>query len=100
MLEQAFVQVSQISVGVSSRSHPFIDLRQMHAIPWDFRRPARARSMTQGVCPPLTAMMKRPRSAIAARASAAINCGCLSGHRIGVCKYFNLHENDSRNAST
>ena len=33
---------------------------------------ASARSMTHGVFPPLTAMMKRPRAATAARASAAI----------------------------
>ena len=48
--------------------------------------------MTHGVWPPLTAMMKRPRSATAARASAAMNCGGLSGDRIGICKYFDLHE--------
>ena len=33
---------------------------------------ARSRSITQGVCPPLTAMIKRPRWATAARASAAM----------------------------
>src|SRR5271157_618673 len=34
--------------------------------------PASARSMIHGVCPPLTAIMKRPRAATAARASAAM----------------------------
>jgi hypothetical protein len=44
---------------------------------------------------PLTAMMKRSRSATAVRVSAAISVACLSSYRIGICKYLDFHENVS-----
>ena len=36
MLEQAFLQMSEVAVGVSGRSHPFVDLCQVDFIPGDF----------------------------------------------------------------
>jgi len=39
--------------------------------------PANARSIDQGVWPPLTAMMKRPRELTAARAASAITAAAL-----------------------
>jgi len=35
MLEQAFAQMSEITIRMSGWSHPFVDLRNVHLIPRD-----------------------------------------------------------------
>ena len=48
MLKQAFAQVSEIAIRVSIGGHTLIDLKDVHAGPWDSSA-ASARNMIHGV---------------------------------------------------
>ena len=95
MLEQTFAQMSHISVGISRSEQPV--RRPVPNALYPREPPLRPKhvSMTHGVCPPLTAKTKRPRPATAARASAAMMAAACLSHRLGICKYFNFHEDIS-----
>ena len=76
MIEQAFAQMSEVPIGIACRRDPLVHLNDMHALQ-GARSSANARSISHGVRPPLTAMMKRPREATAARASSAMIAAAL-----------------------
>ena len=59
--------VREVAVGVAGRRDALVDLEQVHVGPVARSRVASARSICHGVWPPLTANLKRPRAAIAAR---------------------------------
>src|SRR5262249_49780964 len=88
--EQALAQMREISVRISRRSDPFIDLHHMHGAPWHFF----VREITK----------HEPRSFAAARGhyklAASRNCiprllpnklRCLAGYGVGIRQDFNLH---------
>jgi hypothetical protein len=94
MLKQAFVQVSQISVGVPRRGHPFVDLYQMHVGPWDFALGQVTQHDPWGVA----ATDGHDKASALSNGHPSVcgnDCGSLSSDRIRICKYFNLHENIS-----
>src|ERR1700740_1869321 len=94
MLKQAFVQMSEVTVGVSRGSHPFVDLGQMHAIPRDLLSGQGTEHNPRGV-PTTHCQDKAPALSNCRSSLCGDNPGGLSSHRIGICKYFNLHENAS-----
>ena len=71
MLEQAFAQMGEIAIRMSSWSCPFVDLCNVHLIPRYPLRPKHEHD-PRGVTA-TDRMMKRSRSATVARASAAIS---------------------------
>ena len=76
MIEQAFAQMREVPIRIGRRRDPLVHLNDMHVLP----RELLVRQCAQhqpGVRPPLTAMMKRPRAATAARASAAMIAAAL-----------------------
>ena len=62
--------------------------------------PASRRSITHGVCPPLTASTKRPRAVTAARAAAAITCAARAADGVGIGEDFNSHRSATVPRST
>jgi hypothetical protein len=75
MSEQAFAEMSKVSVRIACRCRPLVHLNDMYILPGELF--VGARSISHGVRPPLTAMMKRPREGTAARASTAMIAAAL-----------------------
>jgi hypothetical protein len=85
--------MSEISVGMPRRSHPFVDLYNVHLIPRDCLSGQSTEHDLGGM-----AAADRDDEAIALgdnRSSlCGDQCGCFSGYRIRICKYFDFHESD------
>jgi len=94
MLEQAFLQMGEVAIGVSRRSYPFVDLCQVHAIPRDllFRQNTEHNPWGMSATDRHT---KAPALSNCRSSLRGNDRGRLSSHRIGICKYFNLHEDVS-----
>src|SRR5580700_88408 len=94
MLEQALTQVSKIPVGMSCRSNPFVDLRQMHVSPGNLLSGQGTEHDPRGV-PATDGHDKAPPFGDCRASLGSDDCGSLSSHRVGICENFNLHENVS-----
>ncbi len=89
MLQQAGAQVRQVAVGIARGRNALVDLKDMNVGPGHIFVGQLAQHDPRGL-PPLTAMMKRPRAATAARASAAMMAAAFLA-RGGIRKNLNLH---------
>jgi hypothetical protein len=94
MLEQAFLQMSEVAVGVSGRSHPFVDLCQVDLMPRDFLSGQITKHNPRGV-PATDREDEAPALGDCRSSVCGDQSGGLASDGIGICKYFNLHKNVS-----
>jgi len=94
MFKKALAQMSNISVEVGGRSNPFVDLCQMHPTPVDLLSGQITKHDPRGV-PATDGHDKAPALSNCRSSLGVDDCGGLSRHCVGICKYFNLHDNVS-----
>ena len=90
MLKQALVQMGEITVRVSCRGRALVDLDQMHALP----RNLLADQETQHDPRSVTAANRRDEPAAHGNGRPGLcrdQRGRLSGDRIGIDQYFDVH---------
>src|SRR6516225_310795 len=92
MLEQAFMQVSEVPVRMTRGRHAFVNLYQMHAVPRD---PFLGQGSEHHPRSVSTADRHDEASALSHCGSSlcSYNRGSFSCYRFSICKYFDFHGN-------
>src|SRR4029453_18147703 len=95
MLEQAFTQVTEISICVSCRRYAFVNLHDVHAFPRHLFVCQGAQHLPRG----MTTAHGHNEAAAGSNSRSSFrgdNLGSLPCHRVRIGKYLNVHGSSSQ----